>query len=222
MKKSFVKLFVLLVSISLNASLITVSAQKNEPFSVHTFSASSINMVESSLINGSITVTGGGGSEAVVEMYVSGNSSKTSKWSNEEIKKYLDENYTIEVRVNNEKLVVVAKPKNGGKKSKEQFDISLKVKASVQVSTDLKTTNGSIQISNLSGSQKIKTVNGSLDVDHVLGKISGSTINGSITVTGSKDDINLSTVNGGITAKDCDGKVILNTVNGRVKRENAG
>ena len=216
------KLFVLLIGISLNVSLFTVNAQKNEPFSTYTFSASSVNTLESTLINGSITVTGGTGSEAVVEMYVSGNSSKTRNWSDEEIKRHLEENYTIEIKVDNEKLLAVAKPKNGRKKGKEQFSFSFKITVPGQINTNLKTTNGSIQISDLTGSQNLRTVNGSLKVDHVSGKISGSTVNGSITVTDSKDDINLSTVNGGITAKDCDGKVVLNTVNGRIKRENAG
>ena len=218
------KIFVLFVLGSLNASLFTtyISAQKNEPFKTYTFPASSINMLESTMTNGNITVTGGAG-EVLVEMLVSGNSPRIRrKWSDEEIKQYLEENYTIEVKIDSEKLLATARLKNDGKKGKNYFSISFRIAVPRQMSTNLKTTNGSIQISNLSGSQKFQTVNGSLKVENISGKISGSTVNGSITVTNSKDDINLNTVNGSIAAKDCDGKIILNTVNGRVKRENAG
>ena len=156
-------------------------------------------------------------------MYVSQNGSRIRRrqWSDEEIKEYLEENQTIEVKVDGEKLLVVAKPKTNLKGS-DRFSVSFKITVPIQMNSNLRTTNGSVKISNLSGSQSFSTVNGSLKVDNVSGKISGSTVNGSITVTNSNDDINLSTVNGSITAKDCDGKINLSTVNGRISRQRAG
>jgi len=216
------KIFVLFIIGSLNASLflVNVNAQRSEPFTTYTFALgmSSINAVEVNTVNSSLTVNGEAASEAVVEMFVSGNSSRIRRrtLSDEEIKQYLEENYTIEVKVEGEKLKVVARPKTNGV---ERYSVSFKITVPRQVNTNLRTTNGSVQISNLSGSQNLQTVNGSLTVKDVSGKIVGRTVNGSITVTSSNDDIDMSTVNGSITARDCDGKVILNTVNGRVRRQ---
>ena len=204
----------------------SVSAQRNrnEAFATYTFSdlaISTINVVEANTLNSSLTLTGSAVSEAVVEMYVSHNSSRTRsrQWSDEEIKRYLEENHTIEVKVDGEKLLIVAKPKTNGS---ERYSVSFKITVPKQMNSNLKTTNGSVRISNLSGSQKFSTVNGSLKIDNVSGKISGCTVNRSITVTNSNDDINLSTVNGSITAKDCEGKINLSTVNGRISRQRAG
>jgi len=201
-----------------------MSAQSNEPFSSYTFSAlamSSINAVEASTLNGSLTVSGNANTEIVVEMYVSRNRTgflrraRTEK----EIKQHLVENYTIEVKLVDEKLLVAAK-QNDNKSS--QISISFKIIVPRQMNSNLETTNGSVQISNLTGSHKFATVNGSLKVENVSGKIYGSTTNGSITVTNSNDDINLSTVNGSITEIGCSGKINLTTVNGKVNGQSVG
>ena len=219
------KLIVLFIIGSLNASLFmaNVNAQSDEAFTTYTFSdflISSVNVVEANTLNSSLTVVGDAVSEAVVEMYVSGNSPaiRRRQWSNEEIKKYLEKNYAIEVKVESEKLFVEAIPKTNN----NDFSVSFKITVPRQMNSNLKTTNGSLLISNLSGSQSFQAVNGSLKAENVSGKIFGSTTNGSITVTNSNNDINLSTVNGSITAKDCDGKINLSTVNGRINRQRAG
>ena len=217
------KLFVLIINILLITNVFTfrVLAQKNEPFTIYTFSddiMSSVNMVEVNTLNSSLTLNGDSNAGAVVEMFVSGNSSESRrrKWSEDEIKKYLEENHTIEVKVDGEKLLITVKQKNKGA---DLFSISFKITVPKQMNTHLITVNGSITLDNLSGSQKFQTVNGSLTVNNISGTISGKTVNGSITVTNSKDDINLSTINGSITATNCDGKVNLSTVNGKVKRK---
>ena len=210
-------------SIALITSVLTpgVSAQKNELFSTYTFSdidMSSVKTVEVNTINSSLTVNGHATSEAVVEMYVSPNSSESRrrKWSDEEIKQYLEENQTIEVKVDGKKLLITVKPKTKGV---EHINVSFKITVPKQIDTHLQTVNGKITIDNLSGTQKFQTVNGSLNIQNVSGKIIGSTVNGNVTVTNSNDDINLSTINGNISENDCEGKVKLSTVNGKVKRK---
>jgi len=211
------RLFVFFISASLFTSCIY--AQRNELFTTtYTFSAfamSSVRMIEANTLNGSLTVTGNAGSEAVVEMYVSGNSLRSRRLtkSNVDIKQYLEENYTVEVKVSGEKLLVVAKPKT---ENIMNFSISFNITVPRQMNTNLEITNGSVQISNLSGSQKFQTVNGSLTVENVSGKIFGRTTNGNVTVTNSNDDIDIRTVNGSIISEDCNGKIILKTVNGKV------
>ena len=243
------KLFVLFIISSINTSLFLdcVSAQCDEPFSTYTFSAldmSSVNVVKATTLNGSLTVNGDANSETVVKMYISRNGSLTVKlfrrtwtdrtWTEEEIKQHLAENYVIEVNVIGEELLVAARQKNN---ERPQINISFQIMVPRQMNSDLKTTNGSVQISNLTGSHKLETVNGSLKVANLSGKVNGNTTNGSITVTNSNDDINLSTVNGSITVTNssdvinlstvngsitetgCSWKINLTTVNGKVKRQ---
>ena len=198
--------------------MVCVSAQSNEPFSTYNFSTltmPSVNAVEATTLNGNLTLSGDANSEIVVEMYILRNGAGFFRrsWSAEETKQHLAENYTIEVKVAGEKLLVAVRQKNN---KSSQISISFKIIIPRQMNSNLETTNGSVQISNLTGSHKLETVNGSIKVENVSGKIYGSTTNGNVTVTNSNDDINLSTVNGSITETGCSGKINLTTVNGKV------
>jgi len=204
MKKLFVSI---LLCVSFH-----VSAQKSEPVSTWNF-GTNVSSVDVDVLNGSITLISNTASKATVEMFVSYNSSKR-KWSDEEIKQELEETYTIEVKVEGEKLLVTAKPKVNACR----LNVSFKITAPESINSHLKTLNGSISISNLSGSQDIQTVNGSLNIDNVLGEINGKTVNGSINAKKSKGKITLSTVNGNIKAQNLKGVVSTSTVNGKVMK----
>ena len=208
-------LSVLLVSVLLNANLFTVRAneQQKDPYMTRTFPASSIRAVEASASGGSITINGDAGSQATVEVFVSGN-----KLSDERIKELLEENYSIDIKVEGGKLYAVAKSINRITNWNQQgLSISFKISVPKQVNSNLHTSGGSIHIANLSGAQDIKTSGGSLTVENVSGNIAGTTSGGSINVTNSSDNINLKTSGGSITARDCSGKINLKTSGGSVK-----
>ena len=207
--------FTLFISALLNANLFTACAgdQANDPYLIRTFPASSIRTVEASTSGGSITLNGDAGSEAVVEVYVS-----RGNWSAEKIRQTLEENYTIDIKVEGGKLYAEAKPKSKIT-NWNQLGVSVSFKISVpkQVNSNLRTSGGSISMSHLSGSQDFKTSGGSLSVENVSGDIVGRTSGGSITVTNSYDNIDLKTSGGSITAKDCSGKINLKTSGGSIK-----
>ena len=182
------------------------------PYMTREFPASSIKEVEATTSGGSLILTGDADSKAIVEVYVS-----QDNWSAEKIKQFLDENYTIDIQVVDGKLVATAKKQ---KNISQGLSISFKISAPKQVNSNLKTSGGSIQISNLSGSQTFATSGGSLSVDNVSGKTSGATSGGSISVTNSKDNINLATSGGSITAKDCNGTINLATSGGSLSLNN--
>ena len=212
------KLSTLFVSVLLIANLFTAVAQKQQSdlYMTRTFSAASIKSLKVTTSGGNITVNGNDSSEAVVEVYVNCN-----KWSNEQIKTVLDENYTIEIHVDNGKLYVVANPKGKIKNRKLQgLDISFKINVPKQIDSRLLTNGGCIQISELSGSQRFITSGGSLSVENVSGNIAGITSGGDITVTNSKDNIDLKTSGGNITAKNCDGKINIATSGGNLDLSN--
>ena len=227
------KLVVFLLSVSLSAVFFTVhiNAQNiDEPFSTHSFGASvtsSIKALEVTASGGSITVSGGAGSEAVVEMYVSikNNSQNFSvlgfrrsrnrnNLSEQEIKQTIEEFYTIDIKAENGKLYAVASPKN---RNKDELKISFKIRVPRQVNSLLRTNVGSIRIADLSGSQDFRTRSGSVTIENVSGKISGNTSVGRITVTNSSEFIDLSTGSGSIAAEKCSGEIKLRTSVGAIR-----
>jgi len=212
------KLSVLFVSVLLSANFCMAYAdnQEKNPVMTQTFSASSIKEVEATTSGGSLTLTGDVGSNAIVEVYVS-----RDNWSEEKIKQTLEENYTIDIKVENGKLYAAAKQKKSFTGWNQQgLSISFKILVPKQVISNLKTSGGSIQISNLSGTQNFKTSGGSLAINNVSGLTVGSTSGGSISVTGSKDVIELKTSGGSITAKNCNGKIDLKTSGGSLSMSN--
>ncbi len=212
------KVFASLLCMLLCTSFFTVSGndEQKDPFLTRTFPASSIREIEASTSGGSIRVNGDATSEAKIEVFVTHN-----KWSAEEIKKALDENYTLDIKVESGKLYVIAKQKSNLKiLSGSSLSISFQISVPNQVNSQVRTSGGSIHMSNMSGSQDFKTSGGSLTAENLSGNILGRTSGGSIKVSGSKDNIDLSTSGGSITANDCNGKIKLGTSGGSLKLNN--
>jgi len=209
MKKYF--LFSLLVT----AQLLTAAQPQSdkEPYLTKSLKNESIKDVEVETSGGSISVTGVAASESRVEVFVTGNNNKDNL-SKEEIQKRMNELYDLKIAVANNKLTATAKSKERIKDWKKALNISFKVFVAKNVSTDLSTSGGSINLTNLSGDLKFSTSGGSLNLDNVGGKVDGRTSGGSINLEDSKDDIELSTSGGSIHAKNCDGKLRLSTSGG--------
>ncbi len=145
-------------------------------------------------------------------MYVNGNS--ITGLSKDEIKSRLEEFYTVEVSVSNNKLTAIAKQKENNMNWKKSLSISFKIYVPGNVSTDLSTSGGSIHLSDLKGNQNFRTSGGSLHVDNISGAIKGSTSGGNIHVANSNDQIDLSTSGGSIEASNCKGTIQLSTSGG--------
>jgi len=223
------KVFVLFVGALVSASSCAY-AQSNEPFTTYTFApvvASNIRMVEANTSGGSITVNGTDGSEAVVEVNVtraSGGANlfnfRRNRATNENIKQLFEENYTVDVKVENGKLYAVARPNSRTLSNAERLNISFNITVPGQINSNLQTSGGSIRIRNLSGSQDFRTSGGSMTIENVTGDIVGRTSGGSITVANSSGTINLRTSGGSITARDCRGVINLGTSGGSLNLSN--
>ena len=192
-----------------------VMAQDNSkvPYMTKSLSSQSIKNVNVETSGGSISVSGVAANTRV-EVYITGNNNKNL--SKEEIQQRLDQMYDLNVSVANNKLTAIAKQKVKITDWKKALNISFKVFVTKDVSTDLSTSGGSINLDNLSGKQNFSTSGGSLNINNVSGNIDGRTSGGSINLQNSKDDIELSTSGGSIDAKNCDGKLRLTTSGGSV------
>jgi hypothetical protein len=184
---------------------------RSEPFMTKSLSNESIKDVEVETSGGSITVSGVT-TNARIEVYITSNNNK--EITKEEIQKRLDEKYTLNLSVANNKVTATARLKEKMNDWKKALNISFKIFVPKNVSTDLSTSGGNISLDNLSGKLKFSTSGGSLDLDNVSGSVDGRTSGGNINLENSKDDIELATSGGNIDAKNCDGKLRLTTSGG--------
>ena len=192
----------------------SITAQdKSEPFMVKTFTASSIKSLESETSGGHISVTGGSGAQAKVEVYIR-TSNGNKQLSKAEIQKKLDEDYELTVSESGGHIKAIAKRKGRNNNWNDGLSISFTCTTPVAISTDLSTSGGHIELSNLTGTQKFETSGGHLDLEQLKGKIDGSTSGGHITIKNSSDNIKLSTSGGHITAESCTGDIDLSTSGG--------
>lgn len=212
MKKS---LFLLL---SLAGTVYAMAQTDKEPYMTKSLSGEAIKAVEAKTSGGSIAVTGGSGSDARVEVYVTSNNGKPLL--KDEIRQRLDELYNLNVSVSGGRVSAIARSKEQIRDWKKALNIAFKIYVPSTVSTDLATSGGSISLANLAGSQKFSTSGGSLHLTRLSGRIEGSTSGGSIHLEDSKDDINLTTSGGGIQAANCSGNLKLTTSGGSLDLSN--
>ncbi len=81
---------------------------------------------------------------------------------------------------------------------------------------ELRTSGGSIEVSDLEGRVRAKTSGGSLRFGDIDGTIYGRTSGGSIKVRGCSGDTDVDTSGGSITIGDVDGRVVANTSGGSI------
>jgi hypothetical protein len=185
-----------------------------QPFLTKSLAAESINSVEAKTTGGNISVSATGQSESRVEVYITPNNGKANSLSKEEIQKRLQEDYDLSVTVSNNKVKAIAKPKDRNMNWKKALNISFYVFVTKNVSSDLTTSGGNINLSGISGTQDFTTSGGNLDLDNLSGKITGRTSGGNIHLSNSKDDIELTTSGGNINAENSNGKIRLVTSGG--------
>lgn len=193
-------------------------AQHSEsPYISKSLSKENIKEVLAKTSGGGISVAGVTGSEARVEVYISGNNGRDL--TKDEIKARLDNDYNLTLSVEGSKLTVIAEPKAFNMNWKKGLNIAFEIYVPQNVSTDLNTSGGGINLKNLSGTHIFSTSGGGLRIAKLTGRVRGKTSGGGISVSDSGGEIDLSTSGGGIDASNCSGTVRLNTSGGPISLE---
>lgn len=207
--KAYIILFALVLQ-----GVFAMAQDNKTPYLTKSLANDGIKKAYVSTSGGSITVSGASGQEPRIEVYITGNNGFTP--SNDEIKKRLDADYTLEIDVTGGELHALAKRKhdNGDWDWRRQLNIAFKVYVPQNTTTNLETSGGSIHLDNLNGEEKFETSGGSLHIDRLTGSIHGRTSGGSISVSDSKDDIDLETSGGSVHANNCSGTIRLETSGG--------
>ena len=209
---SIMKKYILFFALLSVTAITKAQPWDKEPYITKSLSSETIQSVLAQTSGGSITVAGVS-TESKIEIYVNGNNG-INTLSKDEIKSRLEQYYTLEVSVSNNKLSAIAKQKENNMDWKRSLSISFKIYVPGNVTTDLSTSGGSIRLSDLKGSQTFRTSGGSLHVDNLSGGMKGTTSGGSIHVANSSDKIDLSTSGGSIEASQCKGDLQLSTSGG--------
>lgn len=105
-------------------------------------------------------------------------------------------------------------------------DVEYTLKVPVGVTLDLGSTNGKVEVQDVSGDVKAHSTNGGINLDGVTGEIDASTTNGGISISVSKSgsfkDLEAKTTNGGIKIycpQDIDADIEAHTTNGGIDTE---
>jgi DUF4097 and DUF4098 domain-containing protein YvlB len=204
------KILILCMAIALG---VAVQAQES-PYITKSLSKETVSEVLSRTSGGGISVTGVISSEARVEVYIRSN--RGGDLSKEEIKRRLEEDYDLTLSVSGNRLTAIAEPKHNNMNWKQALSISFKIFVPQNVSTDLNTSGGGIELTNLSGRHDFATSGGGLRLTKLSGKIVGKTSGGGINVTDSGGEIRLYTSGGGIDASNCSGQIVLKTSGGPI------
>lgn len=148
-----------------------------------------------------------------IEVYVDAINEATS--SKAELRRFVEQDYAIDMVVRDHQLMVSATCKYGDSNWKKAVSISFKIFVPRDVVCDLASKTGSISLVNLDGKQTFTTC-GAVNLEKITGVIKGNTTGGDINVSNSGPDIDLSTTHGDIVAINCQGKVKLKTNEGSV------
>jgi DUF4097 and DUF4098 domain-containing protein YvlB len=202
-------------------TLIAQNDTKQDPFLIKSLAGESVKQVEVETSGGNISVESVAADQSRVEVFIwpSGRNRGASV-SKEDIQKRLDELYDLKIAVAGNKLTAIAKPKSRNMNWKNGLSISFKVFVTKNVSTNLTTSGGNIDLRALSGEQRITTSGGNLTIDNVKGKLRGTTSGGNIRVKDSDDNIDLTTSGGNIEANNCTGGIKLVTSGGSIMLAN--
>ncbi len=108
----------------------------------------------------------------------------------------------------------------------ESYSVQYELRVPRKVEMNLKTTNGTVRIEDVSGRFSLKTTNGKIVADKISGVIRCKTTNGPIKVfleeVTSDDEMRFHTTNGSITVylpEDFGGEVDLKTTNGSIQTD---
>lgn len=203
--------------IAVCCSTVALAKQSDDqtPYLTKSLANDAISSVIVSTSAGGIMVTGRSGEAARVEVYIK--STNKHKLTKEEIQQRLDEYYDLNVSVSGHELSAIVKNKKDHMDWNNGLSISFKIYVPENVSTDLKTSGGGIQLDHLKGKENFTTSGGGLQISDLGGTVYGRTSGGGIQVSNSGDNIDLETSGGGIQANGCKGEIKLITSGGGIE-----
>jgi len=205
--KGILFLFLLL---TLSASFIFAEIEEKK---TKTFDVKNGGKLVMNVERGSINIIAKSGSKMIVEVI---KKAKTS--SNEKAKKLFD-NYKLEFKKKGNDVHIDGEFVKKIKRlfSNNKFYLKFIITLPSKYDLDLRTSGGSISVSDLEGEIKAKTSGGSLKFNSVIGNVNAKTSGGSIRIGKVKGEVKVHTSGGGIYVEEVMGTIIAGTSGGSIK-----
>lgn len=190
-----------------------------EPYLKKQFQVSGNAMLDVETSGASVSVTGGNGNKIVVEMFVKRNGQEMSP-GNAEVDRLL-ENYSITIDQSGNTVSVKVKGKNNMNwKRGERLNLSFKIMAPTEVSSEFQSSGGSISIYGVQGNQNASTSGGSIRVAESGGKVNTRSSGGSFSLEEFIGDVDVETSGGAVKIDGMTGMLSVRTSGGSVSIEN--
>lgn len=216
-RNSFITKVVLGIAFSFVLSLLLIipakaTPQQDEPYRVESFSTKTPGDLEVRTSGGHITVKGSSSDQVRVEMYVHKNGHNILPEDSD-----LDD-WDIDISQSGQKVKAIAKHHNNWKLfGGNHMSISFVVYTPREMSSDLKTSGGHIEVRGLSGKQDIATSGGHLELAQLKGSIDARTSGGHISVNDVEGDMEARTSGGHIDVQHSEGNLTVRTSGGHIK-----
>lgn len=221
-------LSMLLTFLMMKTAIATDSADKDDPYRVESFTLNNAGALTVKTSGGFITVEGSSGNTVRVEMYVSKDGQELGPEDTD-----LDE-WNIDISQSGNSVDVVAEKKDIGNWSlwgNKSYSVSFVIYVPNEMSSDLNTNGGHIEVRNILGNQKLSTSGGHIELVNLEGTVEARTSGGHIDIKDVQGDLEARTSGGHISAQNVDGNlqvktsggnINLNDVNGTVKASTSG
>jgi hypothetical protein len=207
-----------------------VASDRDEAFLTKRFPVAAVSVLHVTTSGGSVEVQGTATEEAIVEVFISPNNS--AKWPAEKILSVLDEYYELDITAESGTLTAHAKRKDGAKRSsKADLGISFRITAPRAVDGQVRTSGGSIKLSDVSGTLQFTTSGGSIKAEDCSGTVTLITSGGSIKLDGlsgsiaamtSGGSVRADNITGALQATTSGGSMILEEISGNLEARTSG
>lgn len=173
----------------------------NDPSISKTFNMSSGNL-DVMTSGGRITTEGHAGSKVVVEAFVKQNGKVLA--ASDKLMSKLEEGFDMRIEKSGSTVYAHAKRK-GNSMPWKRMSVAFHVKVPHDMACTLKTSGGSIKLSEVNGDQKVRTSGGSITVTDVDGELDAHTSGGSITLKNIEGNVEGYTSGGRINLENVEG-----------------
>lgn len=214
------KSFLPLLSVLLLASCTYASSFQyaGEPYLSQSFSLDGPGDLQVETSGSSISVSGTSGNTVTVDMYVK-YKGKEIDTENAEVEELL-EDYTLDFSQKGNTISITAKRSgNWGWDSCNKLSLAFQVKVPHEMSSNIRSSGGSISLVEISGSHEINTSGGSVSVSKSDGELMTKSSGGSIRLTEFRGDVSVQTSGGSVKISQVEGDISIGSSGGSVSLE---
>lgn len=224
--------FLLLVLLSVQFAAFSADF-KVDPYLTKEFTLKGTGNLKVETSGSSVAVTGAGGNQVIVDMYVKLNG-REIEIEDAEVERELD-NYNLDISQSGNTISVIVKKRNNS--SRNKLNLSFKIQVPTEMSSQFQSSGGSISVDGLNGEQEIATSGGSIQVvnssgyvnthssggsfrlENFEGNVDVQTSGGSIKVNQLTGDLKVNTSGGSVNLADINGSISANTSGGSIRAE---